>query len=201
MRRIIVLVLVALTGWWIYSISRPVRYPPGVLVKGEPTQSAISNEQAEPWAHGAYRMRALARFDITARLLSRKFYNSDEISDLTPIDFAVGWGPMSDQAVLDRVSVWQTGRFFFWKYQNPPPIPKEDVISHATNMHLIPSNPEVAAQLKTVRTGDLFHLRGLLVEAVKPGLNPVRSSLTRTDTGKGACEVVWVESVERLPQR
>ena len=198
MRRIILLLLLALAGWWIYSISRPVRYPPGVLVKGEPVQSTITNEQAEPWAHGAYRLRALARYDITARLLSRKFYNGDEISDLCPIDFAVGWGPMSDQAVLDRVSVWQTGRFFFWKYQNPAPIAKEEIIKHAANMHLIPSTTEVATQLKSVRTGDLFRLRGLLVEATKPSLSPIRSSLTRTDTGKGACEVMWVESVERV---
>jgi hypothetical protein len=198
MRRILVLVLLALTGWWIYSISRPVRLAPGVLVKSEPVQSAITIEQADPWAHGAYRLRALAQFDITGRLLSRKFYSSDEISDLTPIDFAVGWGPMSDQAVLDRITVWQTGRFFFWKYQNPPPISKEAITAHATNMHLIPSTAEVAVKLKKVRTGDLFRLRGLLVEATKPGLNPVRSSLTRTDTGKGACEVVWVESVELL---
>lgn len=198
MRRILVLFLIAATGWWIYSITRPVRYPPGVLVKGEPLQSALTNEQAEPWAFGPYRMRALANFDITARLLSRKFYHSDEMSDLAPIDFAVGWGPMSDQAILDRISVWQTGRFFFWKYQNPPPIGRDEIICHAANMHLIPSTPKVEAQLKQVQTGDLFRLRGSLVEAIKPGINPIRSSLIRTDTGKGACEVVWVESVERV---
>ncbi len=201
MRRILIPVLLALCGWWIYSISRPVRYPPGVLVHGEPIQSAITTEQSEPWAHGGYRVHALAGFDITARLLSRKFYNGDEISDLCPIDFAVGWGPMSDQAVLDRISVWQTARFFFWKYQNPPPIPKEEIVTHASNMHLIPSTPAVAAQLKTVRTGDLFRLRGLLVEATRPGSSTVRSSLTRTGTGKGACEVMWVELVERVPAR
>ena len=198
MRRVTLLILVAAFGWWIYSVTRPVRYPPGVIVNREPVQAALTNEQVVPWTHGPYLLRALARYDIEARLLSRKFYRDDEISDLCPIDFAAGWGPMSDQSVLDRLSVWQTGRFFFWKYANPSPLPKEEIVGHASNTHLIPSSPEILAALKNVRTGDHFRLLGLLVEATKPGMNPVRSSLSRTDTAKGACEVMWVESVELI---
>jgi hypothetical protein len=198
MRRILILILLALMGWWVYSVTRPTRYPPGVLIKGDPVQTFVASDQLEPWPHGVYMVRPLARYDIQARLLSRKSYSSDEIADLCPVDFAVGWGPMSDQAVLDRLSVWQTGRFFFWEYQNPPPIPKEEIISHASNMHLIPSSAAIETALKTVRTGNLFRLRGTLVEATRAGLGPVRSSLSRTDTAKGACEVMWVESVEIL---
>jgi hypothetical protein len=199
MRRILILALVALIGWWIYSHTRPMRYPPGILVKGEPVQSAVASDQADPWPHGVYMVRPLARYDIQARLLSRKSYSTDEIADLCPVDFAVGWGPMSDQAVLDRISVWQTGRFFFWKYQNPAPIPKEQIIAHASNMHLIPASAAIVTALNRVRTGDLFRLRGALVEATRAGIGPVRSSLSRNDTGKGACELMWVESVEILP--
>jgi len=196
MRRILILFLVALTGWWIYSVTRPTRYPPGILVKGEPIQTFVTSDQLGPWTHGVYLVRALANYDIQARLLSRKSYSNDEIADLCPIDFAVGWGPMSDQAVLDRMKVWQTGRFFFWEYQNPPPLAKDQIIAHAANMHLIPSSPAIATALKKVRTGDLFRMQGKLVEATRAGLSPVRSSLSRTDTAKGACEVMWVESVE-----
>ncbi len=198
MRRILVFLLLGLIGWWIYTQTRPTRYPPGILVKAEPVQTFVTSDQLDPWPHGVYMVRPLARYDIQARLLSRKSYANDEIADLCPIDFAVGWGPMSDQAVLDRLNVWQTGRFFFWKYQNPPPIPRDEIISHASNMHLIPANNDIAKALKTVHTGDLFRLRGSLVEATRAGLNPVRSSLSRTDTAKGACEVMWVESVEVL---
>jgi hypothetical protein len=196
MRRIVVLLLLGLIGWWIYSITRPVRYAPGILVAAEPIQTEVPPEQTAPWQHGVYMVRPLARYDIQARLLSRKNYSNDEIADLCPIDFAVGWGPMTDQAVLDRIRVWQTGRFFFWEYHNPAPLPKEQIIAHASNMHLIPSTPEVSTALRNVRTGDIFRLKGSLVEATRAGLSPVRSSLSRTDTGKGACEVMWVESVE-----
>ena len=196
MRRILIIALLGVIAWWIYSMTRPTRYPPGILVAREPIQGEVPAEENSAWPHGVYMVRPLARYDIQARLLSRKIYSNDEIADLCPIDFAVGWGPMTDQAVLDRLRIWQTGRFFFWEYHNPPPIPKDQIISHASNMHLIPSTPDIASALKRIRTGDIFRLQGKLVEATRAGLYPVRSSLSRNDTGKGACEVMWVESVE-----
>ena len=52
-------------------------------------------------------------------------------------------------------------------------------MSHATNLHLIPSNKAVAAQCKSLRTGELIHLSGLLVEATGPEIGTWRSSLSR----------------------
>jgi hypothetical protein len=37
------------------------------------------------------------------------------------------------------------------------------------------------------------------VQATGPGIGAWRSSLTRTDDGNGACELVWVEQLEDLP--
>jgi hypothetical protein len=49
-----------------------------------------------------------------------------------------------------------------------------------------------------LRTGALIHLSGRLVEATGPEIGTWRSSLTRTDTGNGACELVWVEELHSL---
>jgi len=41
-------------------------------------------------------------------------------------------------------------------------------------------------------------MSGYLIEATHPqGVKPWRSSLTRTDTGSGACELMWVEKFSR----
>jgi hypothetical protein len=84
---------------------------------------------------------------------------------LVPVDLAVGWGPMSDQAVLDQLEISQSARFFWYQYPHQAPIPREEIVSHATNLHLIPSNKALAGQCKSLRTGELIHLSGLLVEA------------------------------------
>jgi hypothetical protein len=41
-------------------------------------------------------------------------------------------------------------------------------------------------------------LAGELVEATGPGIGTWRSSLSRTDKGNGACELMWVKEVTVL---
>jgi hypothetical protein len=89
-------------------------------------------------------------------------------------------------------------RFFWYQYENPPPIPKDQIISHATNIHIIPSTPELAANCKSLRWGALVHLSGELVEATGPHIGTWRSSLSRTDSGNGACELLYLEEMEVL---
>ena len=49
--------------------------------------------------------------------------------------------------------------------------------------------------LDRVRTGELIHLEGFLVDASRPDGWRWHTSMTRDDTGNGACELVYVESV------
>jgi len=59
---------------------------------------------------------------------------------------------------------------------------------------------EVAYQLERVRVGDVVSLDGMLVEADKANGWRWRSSLTRDDTGDGACELVYVQSLYIQPR-
>ena len=92
----------------------------------------------------------MAHFALDARVLHQKIYRYDRGAALVPVDLAVGWGPMSDQAVLDQLEISQSARFFWYQYPHQPPIPREEIVSHATNLHLIPSNKAVAAQCKSL---------------------------------------------------
>lgn len=184
-------------GWFAYNrINGPIAYPPGVLIANEPTQQLTSSEA--PFVYKEFQIKPLATFSIDARVLHRKIYRYDPGAPLAPVDLAVGWGPMSDEAVLDRLDVSQASRFYFYEWQGQPPIPREEIISHSTNLHLIPQTDEIASECKSLRTGELVHLSGLLVEATGPDIGTLRSSLSRTDSGRGACEIVWVEEIHKL---
>ena len=197
MKIISVIALVAI-AWFVYTrINAPISYPPGVLIAAEPQQTATTSEDSA-FDEGQFHFQPLAHFALDARVLHQKIYRYDRGAALVPVDLAVGWGPMSDQAVLDQLEISQSARFFWYQYQRQPPIPSEEIVSHATNLHLIPSNKAVAAQCKSVRTGELIHLSGLLVEATGPEIGTWRSSLSRTDSGNGACELVWVEELEQI---
>lgn len=62
-------------------------------------------------------------------------------------------------------------------------------------MHMIPAAAEIAGQLKSIRPGNMVHLKGLLVEVTSTEGWRWKSSLTRADTGGGACELILVESL------
>jgi len=184
-------------GWFAYDrINGPITYPPGVLIANDPTQQPAQNQI--PFSYKDFRITPLATFAIDARVLHRKIYRYDPGAALAPVDLAVGWGPMSDEAVLDRLDVSQASRFYYYEWQGQPPIPREEIVSHSTNMHLIPQSDEIASECKSLRTGELVHLSGLLVEATGPEIGTLRSSHSRTDSGRGACEIVWVKEIHKL---
>lgn len=62
-------------------------------------------------------------------------------------------------------------------------------------MHRIPANDGIEHQRKSIRAGNRVHLKGYLVEATGKDGFRWKSSLTRTDTGGGACELILVESL------
>jgi hypothetical protein len=188
---LVVLVFAGLAGLWWWE-GRPVTQPAGILAPLDPAQTAP--ESTAPWVFRTHKITPLARFELRARVLSTERYRFDRAADLSPVDFALGWGPMSDTRILEAFTIQQRDRWYFWS-SGKMPIPAGEVISHSANMHMIPADPLVEKRLLAVKTGQLLELRGQLVRA--DGLDGWHwvSSLTRTDTGDGSCEVVWVESV------
>jgi hypothetical protein len=189
----ILAVALAIFGWNYFN--RPLTYPPGVLISSEPEQTAPTDP---PMTKGDFSLKPLAHFAIDARVLHRKNYRYDRQSALVPVDLALGWGRMSDQSVLDQLRISQSMRFYWFEYRMPPPLPKEEIISHSTNVHIIPATPEIASQCKSLRAGTLVHLSGDLVEASAPEFGVWKSSLSRTDTGNGACELMLVQEMSIL---
>jgi hypothetical protein len=172
---------------------RAVEHPPGVLVEDEPLQTP---SDAAPFTIGVFELTPRARFDIAARVLSVERYKVGTDAELSPVDFAVGWGAMSDSAVLDHFRVTQSARFFTL-YPDAQAIDLREALHGATNMHLIPANDRIRDQLEAVRPGHVVHLQGLLVNISGPDGYTWNTSLTRSDTGAGACELFYVQGVEK----
>lgn len=200
MKKVVFLVILGALVWAFGHLFGAKTYTPGILVKNDPEQEIFEAPQ-EKIKKGDFVLTPLASYTIEARVLHTKHYWSGEIASLAPYDVAVGWGVMSDQQVLDQLTISQGNRFYFFEYEGAPPVPKGEIVSHSSNMHLIPSSFGIRQTIAWLKSGDLVRMKGLLVEAVNPsvpGMKPWHSSLSRTDTGNGACEIMWVESIEKL---
>jgi hypothetical protein len=193
----IVLILAAFAAWRDWS-QREIVHPPGIVVAQQPRQEVLA--RAESMNIDGYEVTRRARFELRARVLSRENYYLGSEADLSPIDLALGWGSMSDQAVLDRIEVTQGSRWYFTRYALPPPIPEREIIRHSGNMHMVPADSGVLRELKRVRQGDIVRARGYLVDVDHASGFYWRTSLSRNDTGGGSCEIFYLERFEIEPR-
>jgi hypothetical protein len=165
---------------------------PGVLAPDLPDQ--VNLDHGAVLQQGDTTLTTRAHFDITARVLSREDYSWGEDAKLIPEDLALGWGRMSDSAVLANIEITQSGRFYYWHVTDFP-IPRREIETSSANMHMIPADAGVLRELKEVRPGQVVHIEGFLVDASRADGWHWNTSMTRDDTGAGACELVYVESL------
>ena len=202
MKRLFVFAALAVAAW--FYVSRPAApvvhsEPPPVTL--QPASEADGPVQRNPGAAAVfevngYELRALQAFALKARVLSVEQYRTGREADLSPTDVAFGWGRMADPAVSDKLSISQSGRWYYWRYSGAPPLPPREIETSSANMHLIPASREVARALGSVDKGRIVSLRGYLVEARARDGWSWRSSLSREDTGAGSCEVVFVQAID-----
>ena len=144
------------------------------------------------FAHSGYRIQPVASYEIRALVLSIKSYRFGREADLSPLDFALGWGPMSDPAVLQELEISQGNRWYQYRWKGNPPIEPAQIAKHSANTHLIPASDDVRRTLAKVEKGSVVRLAGSLVNVEHPDGWRWRSSTSRDDTGGGSCELLWV---------
>lgn len=185
------LVVVAVWLFW----REPAADWKGIPAVREPVQSESGLPPA--FRHEDYTVTPLARYSVTAVVLGRERYRNDREADLSPVDFALGWGSMSMASVINELKISQSGRWYEYRWPGDPPLEPAQMATQSANTHCIPATKEVRTQLLSVKRHDLVTLEGFLVEIAAPEGYRWRSSLTRTDSGARSCEVFWVTSVVR----
>jgi hypothetical protein len=192
--RLAPVVVAALAIFAIYKFqsNRDLDHAPGVLAAADPKQRELDADTLV--ARGDFRLRPRARFSATVRILRREDYSIGALASLVPTDFAVGWGPMSDSAVLADIDISQGNRFYYWRTENWP-IDRRDIETHSANWHVIPENESVRKVLAALRAGSVVELEGELVD-IEGGEGGMRTSLSRDDTGAGACEIILARSAQ-----
>jgi hypothetical protein len=189
----IILFAAVLGGAIHHFATRPIVPPAGVLVPDAPMQRTLT--AAPAFTHLGHTLTPRAHFAFTARVLSGERYKVDDLAKLVPRDLALGWGIMSDSALIEKLKISQSGRFFFWQFENEAlraQIPQ--IVASSANMHVIAANARIQEVIDNVRVGELIAIEGKLVDVARGNGWAIKTSISREDTGPGACEIVYVES-------
>ncbi len=179
-------------GLYFYESYEPViRHPPGILVFDGPQQQEMTGRS---WTiPGGYRVETLASFSMRGLVLHTMRYTDDRATDFAPMDFVLGWGPMSDQSVLDKLSFEQRMRAYAWSQLDAKnPVPNGEITARSANMHMIPGDDGIKAQLLSVKPGQIISLEGELVEVSGPNSFYWKSAVGRD----GGSQLVWVRQLK-----
>lgn len=170
----------------------PIKRQAGIYATEDPIQQAVLPTS---WRYKDATVTPLANYFIKARVLATEHYYFDDNASYAPIDVAVGWKNMSDNTLLNQLKISQSSRWYFVEWQNPINVTEAQIFSESANMHLIAANKTVAQKIEGLRPGHIITLKGYLVRLNRADGFTWSSSTSRSDTGDGSCELMWVEQI------
>ncbi len=180
----------------------PSGYDPDPIdTSGDPTQETLESAEPIQISRGGYDFVLVPKASYVLRglVLSRENYYGGWQSLLSPCDVAMAWGELLKDGLYKQLDWSQSGRWYWWQYGPGFSRTNAFVARYSSNTHVIPATPNLAKAAKSLHSGDVAELTGKLVfiTGKKGGFNCWwNSSLSRSDTGDGSCEVLYLERLK-----
>jgi hypothetical protein len=145
-----------------------------------------------------------AKYRIHAQVAGKRLYSGSDNDRLAPVDFALIWGSLTTPEVKPYLSFSMPTRQAYYNCKSGCPVSISYINSHMSNNHIIAADDSIEKRLMDVQVGDVLNMSGYLVNVFSKKDRQTfhwRTSLSRTDSGMGACEVFYVEDFSTIPFR
>lgn len=151
---------------------------------------------------GGITLIPVATYRIAGIVMSKRKYTQGWGAEIAPFDLALVWGMLTYPHVQAKLSIKHDSTRMAWFHVtgDAPPVDFSYAMSHGSNNHIIPANENIRKVVDSkVRVHDQIVLEGYLVNV--EGRNQeqrisMKSSLTRKDSNRGACEIIYVTGVQ-----
>ncbi len=156
-----------------------------------------------------YELEPLFNYQVDGLIVHKTDYRIFSINKRTsvfPMDLCVIWGENVSSRVFQnkQLKFSQDFRFCMWHWQGDVKVNSDEI----ANVHLIVNDDNLLKKVESLFRGDQIRVKGKLVNVKaksigKPGKYDfdefsMNSSVSRNDTGAGACEILYVEDIEIL---
>ena len=170
-------------------------------LKDSPIQTPIKSEKFEVYFKNKnYSIVPIYEYEISGLVVSRNnttgfgdIYHDENSFDT--IDVCIIWGSNIQNTAFTIMEFWNVSWTCNWRY------PRKIQFNHSeiSNNHLVTDSNIIRKNINNIKVGDQIRIKGKLVNYQQSDSNFIRkSSTTRTDTGNGACEVIFVEDFETI---
>ena len=137
-------------------------------------------------------------YDLTGMIVSYRQHEGNsrmhlQANDhLNVADVCVVWGD-NTESELQKLDFWN-GIFTCNVFTRNMQAWESFDMNQLSNNHLISDDDFIRRQVRKIQIGDQIRVRGYLASYSNPNGGKRGTSTTRTDTGDGACETVFIES-------
>ena len=192
-----------LVSWWHRNeIPGSIDYVPELA--NEPEQKRTQKRPFELMFNGVpYRVEPEYEYDLTGMIVSYRHHEGNSRmhslanDHLNMLDVCVIWGDNPRNNRLHKIDFWNG--IFTCNVKTRDPIAWENFdMRQLSNNHLISDNEYIRKQVHKIKIGDQIRVRGYLAGYTSGGGSKRGTSTTRTDTGDGACETIYVEQFRIL---
>ena len=168
----------------------------------EPSQTRTREQPFEVAYKGVkYLVEPEYAYDLHGMVVSFRHHDGNSrmhflTSDhLNMLDVCVVWGDTARGKRLDKISFWN-GIFTCNVRTRDSVAWAAFDMNELSNNHLISDDDFIRDQVRDIRVGDQIRVRGYLSSYTGPTGGTRGTSTTRTDTGDGACETIYVDRFE-----
>lgn len=170
----------------------------------DPTQEPLQEmaDDADPipitFPDGEAILKPVATYIASVKIGGTKKYSSPWSSDVAKYDLLMLWGRLAAENLKGKIKFKQDMRWTQFMVKNGSGFEVGYVSSHSSNTHAIPANKNILKTISRLSKGTIVEMKGYLVAlegTYKGGKIWWNSSLKRDDTGAGACEVFYIESI------
>lgn len=172
-------------------------------IANEPRQTRTDRRSFEAvWDGVGYRIDPEYDYDLVGMIVSFRHHDENSrmhrLADdhLNMLDVCVVWGNNTSGAQLDKIDFWNGIFTCNVKTRDQAAWESFDMYQLSNN-HLISDDDFIRDQVRKVKVGDQVRIQGVLASYESPG-GLRGTSTTRTDTGDGACETIYVDRFEIL---
>lgn len=202
--RLVTIFLLASIGLGCVTWLRKERFADVRLIRPELMRQPVQTPTHEPpftftYRDVSYQAIPLARYELWGLVVSHNDIDSiaDTMHDENSVDtkdVCVLWGRNLQRPDFNHLDIHNASFTCFFRYGPGVFFEPRDL----SNNHLITDSDYLRDKISHLSVGDQVHFKGLLVSYQEPRWGGFwrTSSLVRTDTGNGACEVVFVKDIE-----
>jgi hypothetical protein len=199
--------LVAMVAFWNRNVlPADIDYISGL--DSEPKQNPIVQTPfSVTYKNINYTVEPQYDYELFGLVVSYRHHDGDSMlhklwnDHLNAADVCVLWGGTAKSSFLNKLKFWN-GQFTCNVKTNDREAWANFNMTELANNHLITNDDYLRDKISSMRVGDQIYIKGRLASYGSGGGGKRGTSTTRTDTGNGACETIYVDDfqiVQRPP--